>query len=206
VPLQPAGQRRTRRGRYHTDRQPRAHPASFTRSCLRVAAVVGAAVGGCPLGLMTASHGGGAAGRWARPALRPLGEPCPRSTERRGPLTPAPSPRAATGGQPCGCTFTAWPRGVSRPSSASAVRWRVQPGTAGEPGAGAGGDPIPGSHGAMTLRPPALAQSTFTPALPSVQVAGLDNRPAPARPDGQPWLMPGSCRGRYHTERQPCAA
>ena len=39
---------------------------------------------------MGIAHGGGAADTWTRPAPRPPMEPCHRSTERRGPLTPSP--------------------------------------------------------------------------------------------------------------------
>jgi hypothetical protein len=88
-------------------------------------------------GLGPASYGGGAAGTRTRPAPRSAPLPHgagPRSTERRGPLTR----RQAMGRDRRPAVWLHMQgsaRGVSRPSSASAARWRIRPGTAGGPGA-----------------------------------------------------------------------
>jgi hypothetical protein len=81
----------------------------------------------------------------------------------RGPLTPPPRPPAAIGGRPRRCTVTAWPRGVSRPSSASSGALANPARDCGRTrGPCRGRDhPVPGSRGALTLRRFALALSAI---------------------------------------------
>ena len=164
------------RGRYHTDRQPAVAGLVYVLAIVVAASVGATARAGRFWGLGPASYGGGAAGIRTRPAPRSAPLPHgagPRSTERRGPLTRSPSHWAAIGSRPCGCTFTAWPRGVSRPSSASA-------GTLADPardcgrtrGPDKGATRVPGSHGALTLRPSTLAIRALYPRFTWVQIAG----------------------------------
>jgi hypothetical protein len=54
-----------------------------------------------------------------RPAPGVLREPARTLRGDGAGRSPHPKPGAATDGRPCGCTVTAWPQGVSRPSCAS---------------------------------------------------------------------------------------
>jgi hypothetical protein len=113
--------------------------------------------------------------------LQPAGQPL---TQGRGPRHATgledgagrsprpPKPWAASDDPAVRCTVTAWPRecrGHRRPALRTGESGL---GLAGRPGAGYGGDPAPGSSGALTLRPSTLEVSALCACFTWVQIAG----------------------------------